>query len=155
MYVNVEIPLTPTRNVVCFYELLTDFISIYKFKLVNANLRSDERYTNPEVWWDISSGNVDYWIRPDDVNAKAICFKNADAFAPVPGSTYKAGDAAFVATTGATSWIPFPFVWIENAPPNWVLSNVKNMNHKERKIVVEAITTYSNNAVFTGYKTWL
>jgi hypothetical protein len=155
LYVVVETPLTPSQNVVCFYEILTDFISIYKFKLANANLRLDERYKNPEVWWDISSGNVDYWVRNDNVNAKAIRFKNADAFAPVPGSTYKAGDAAYVTTTGASSWSPYPLVWGDTGPTNWVLSNVKNTNHNERKMAVVAITTYSNNAVFTGYKTWL
>jgi hypothetical protein len=155
MYVTVETPLTPSRNVVCSYELLTDFISIYKFKRVNANLRSNERYKNSEVWWDIASGNIGYWVRNDNANTKAIRFKNADAFVPVPGSTYKAGDAAYATAAGATQWIPSPMVWGNAGPANWGLYNVKNTNRNERKMAIVAITTYSNNAVFTGYKTWL
>ena len=57
----------------------------------------------------------------------------------MPGSTYKAGDAAYVTTAGTTQWIPFPMVWGDAGPTNWVLSNVKNTDHNERKMAVVAI----------------
>ncbi len=101
---------------------------------------------NPEHWWEILTGNVDFWVRSDDPIFIAIRFRKASAFAP--GGTFKKNDAAFASTMGATRWAPYPRGWVDPLPTNWVESNVKNSDHNDRRMAVEEIENYINSVSF-------